>query len=304
MKKILPLMMIAFLAFVSNLYSSGKLFKQGKVTEFPSKTYGNIKMIKLPGGSFNMGSPSSEKGRYHFEGPVHRVKLSSFFISETEVTQGQWKELMGSNPSEFKNRDDYPVENVSWYDAVEFCNKLSDKYGLEKVYEIDKSKKDLNNKNKRDLKSWLVKANFSKKGFRLPTEAEWEYACRAGTTTAFHFGDSLKSNMANFTDSKQNNSSKGEDQGKTTPVKSFKPNAWGLYDMHGNVYEWCWDWYSNNYYRQSPVNNPKGPVSSEYRVLRGGSWYNYVNDLRSASRSISDPDDRYGSYGFRITRTL
>jgi formylglycine-generating enzyme required for sulfatase activity len=224
-----------------------------------------LEMVALSGGAFQMGSNDGEDD----EKPVHRVTVSPFAVGKYEVTQLQWKAVMKSNdnPSHFRG-DNLPVENVSWNDAVEFCRRLSSQTG---------------------------------KTYRLPTEAEWEYACRAGTTTPFAFGPSLSSAQANFNGSyPYGEAAKGVYREKTMPVGSFAPNAFGLYDMHGNVWEWCQDWHDKDYYWQSPGNNPQGPTSGTYRVLRGGSWDYNGDYCRSGNRSGNSPDSRTHYLGFRV----
>jgi len=221
-----------------------------------------MEFVRIPAGEFNMGSPVGESGRRDNEGPQHRVKISEpFYMLTTEVTQQQYIQIMGQNPSFFKGADN-PVEMVSWNDAMEFCRKLSEKTGKE---------------------------------ITLPTEAQWEYACRAGTNTRFCFGDEeelLKSYCWY-----------GENSGtKTHPVTTKQPNAWGLFDMHGNVKEWCSDRYDYHYYSNSPIVDPKGPSNgaAELRVIRGGA-HPYVADFcRSATREVSTPDNLGGVLGFRI----
>jgi formylglycine-generating enzyme required for sulfatase activity len=204
----------------------------------------------------------------------HSVTVSSFYLGRYEVTQKEWREVMGNNPGYFKG-DDLPVENVSWYEAVEYCNKRSQKEGLTPAYTI-----------KGTNVTWNKKAN----GYRLPTEAEWEYACRAGTTTPFNTGSSVDS--AGWYG---NNS-----DGKTHPVGEKQPNAWGLYDMHGNVWEWCWDWYGD--YAGGAQTDPSGAGTGSYRVVRGGSWAYGAGLLRSAGRLRFFPVDRYNILGFRVAR--
>lgn len=176
-----------------------------------------------------------------------------------------------------QSEPDYPVESVSWYDAVEYCNWLSDKEGLDRCY--SGSGKD-------------IKLDIAKNGYRLPTEAEWEYACRAGTTTDYYWGDKMDGDYCWF----------GNRRGQVHPVGQKEPNAWGLYDMSGNVWEWCWDWYDNEYYKKSPENNPTGPSVGSTRVLHGGGWGNGADGCRSASRSYTWPGIAGGDVGFRPVR--
>ncbi len=215
----------------------------------------SFKMVRIPAGEFMMGSPSHEPGRDNDE-RQHRVRISQdFWLGETEVTQGLWKAVTGNNPSYFKScGDDCPVENVSWNDCQEFIRRL----------------------------------NNAVRGvrFRLPTEAEWEYACRAGTTGPYagHL------DAMGWYDKNSGRSTHGSGQ--------KRPNAWGLYDMHGNVWEWCQDWYGD--YPSGYLNDPTGPPSGSDRVLRGGSWRSLARYCRSASRHRADPADRDGNLGFRL----
>ena len=223
-----------------------------------------MKFVYVSPGTFIMGSPTDEPGRDSDE-RQHRVTLSKdFYIQITEVTQRQWQAIMGHNPSHFKNcGNNCPVETVSWNDCQEFIRRLNQK----------------------------EKANK----YRLSTEAEWEYACRAGSTTPFYYGidQSMLSNHAWYGDV----SRKG-----TRPVGQKKPNAWGLYDMHGNVWEWCQDWYGE--YPTGYVIDPKRPSSGSSRVLRGGGWSNNARYCRSANRGRDNPDNRNYFYGFRLARDL
>jgi formylglycine-generating enzyme required for sulfatase activity len=240
-----------------------------QIGKIPSITNSiGMKLVAIPAGEFMMGSPETEKERGGDEGPQHRVKITQpFYMGAMEVTQAQWKAVMGTNPSNFQG-DNLPVEQVSWDDCQEFLKKLSAKEG---------------------------------KTYRLPTEAEWEYACRAGTTTPFNTGETINTDQANYNGNQvYGNGKPGEYRQKTTPVGSFKPNAWGLYDMHGNVWEWCRDWYDENYFKNSPATDPAGPENGAYRVLRGGSWYNCPGFCRSAFRFRVNPDDRRNSFGFRV----
>ncbi|MDA0841450.1 MAG: formylglycine-generating enzyme family protein, partial [Planctomycetota bacterium] len=229
-------------------------------SELPEKNFKNsigMELILIPAGEFEMGSPANEKDRDENE-VQHTVKITKpFFMSRTEVTQGQYEAVMGKNPSDFKGKD-LPVESVSWEEAVEFSKKLSDK---------------------------------ERKAYRLPTEAEWEYACRAGTKTIFSFGDSDK-NLGDYA------WQSGNSTGTTHVVGQKKPNSWGLYDMHGNVWEWCSDWYGD-YYSKTIV-DPTGPTAGEGRVLRGGSWLSSAGYCRSAFRSGYGPGGRDGILGFRV----
>jgi formylglycine-generating enzyme required for sulfatase activity len=231
---------------------------------------GGVKMdfAWIPAGEFLMGSPTSETDRSDTEAQ-HRVTLSKgFWMGRTEVTQSQWERVMGSNPSNFKGAN-LPVEMVSWNDCQDFIRQLNGKV---------------------EMGNWKAS---------LPTEAQWEYACRAGTTTPFHYGSSLDASMANFDGNyPYGGGAKGEYRQKTTEVGSFRPNAWGLYDMHGNVWEWCQDWYGN--YGSEVVRDPTGPDSGSCRVLRGGSWLGDSRLCRSALRGRNEPGFRYVNYGLRL----
>jgi len=228
--------------------------------------------VRIQGGTFMMGS---NDGRNE-EKPVHQVTVGSFVIGKYEVTQKEYREMMGTNPSYFKG-DNLPVENVSWYDVIEYCNKRSQKEGLTPAYTI----------NGNDV-TWNRNAN----GYRLPTEAEWEYACRAGTTGKYNTGESISDNTGWYD---------ANSGGKTHPVGQKSANAWGLYDMHGNVREWCWDWYGN--YSSGAQTDPPGASSGSTRVERGGSWSSSAEGVRSAYRS-NYGNPYYGDdyLGFRLVR--
>ncbi len=238
-----------------------------------------IEMVYVSGGTFEMGCTSEQSGCEGYESPVHTVTLNSFLIGKYEITQIQYKDIMGTNPSRFK-ADNRPVERVSWYNAIKFCNKLSLRDGLEPCYTIN---------------GGSVTCDFSKNGYRLPTEAEWEYAARGGSegSATLYAGSNNADDVAWY---------KGNSGSQTNEVGTKQPNELGLYDMSGNVWEWCWDWFVDNYYSSSPQNNPKGPDTGVWRVMRGGSWYFGVNLLRVASRSGYLPDYIYEDYGFRIVR--
>ena len=256
----------------------------------------------LAGGArrFNMGSNDTPAGTYTEmtgrETPVHQVLLICFYIGKYPVTQAQYMELMGTNPSYFSG-DNLPVHNVSWYDAVEFCNKLSEAEGLVKAYTINKGTADPNNTNSEDSFKWTVTTVDGANGYRLPTEAEWEYACRAGTSTPYNVptpsgGGVLTKDQANF------------DSGGPAVVGSYAPNALGIYDMHGNVWEWCGDWFSEAYYSAPPpLVHPLGPTSGEYRVIRGGAWDSpSAALLRSSCRGFLNQGQKYNYTGFRVLR--
>ncbi len=239
-----------------------------------------LDMVSIPGGEFLMGSPKSELERSDDEEPQHKVKIQPFFIGKFQVTQAQWhaiaalpkiKSYLEPDPTKFKgvNR---PVERVSWLDAVEFCARLSQKLGRE---------------------------------YRLPSEAEWEYACRAGTTTPFHFGETITTDLANYDGNYiYGSGSKGKYPKQTTDVGSFGlANAFGIYDMHGNVWEWCLDHWHDDY--QGAPNNGRAWLidndnDNHERLLRGGSWYFDLRFCRSACRLRYAPDNGGGNFGFRV----
>jgi formylglycine-generating enzyme required for sulfatase activity len=244
--------------------------------------------VRINGGTFMMGSPVGEIERNDDE-VQHQVTVSAFYMGKYEVTQKEYEEVMGTNPSRFKEPN-LPVENVSWFDAVEYCNKRSQKEGLTPAYMISGA-------GDNRTVTWNRNAN----GYRLPTEAEWEYACRAGTTTSFSAGNSITTDQANYNGNRPyNNNAKGTYREKTTPVGSFAPNPWGVYDMHGNVFEWCWDWYGD--YSGGAQTNPTGAVTGSYRALRGGAWSFNGQNLRSALRSYTNPSILNDAFGFRLAR--
>ncbi|MBD2429863.1 SUMF1/EgtB/PvdO family nonheme iron enzyme [Fischerella sp. FACHB-380] len=271
----------------------GKEIRRDKrQAEYFTENLGNgvtLEMVAIPGGSFTMGALENEEGSTDDERPQHQVTVQPFFIGKYPITQAQWRVVaalpkverdLKSDPSFFKG-DRLPVECVTWYDAVEFCARLARKTGRD---------------------------------YRLPSEAEWEYACRAGTTTPFHFGETITTDLANYrgTDIREykwsgsyGNAPKGEYREQTTPVDSFPPNAFGLYDMHGNVWEWCQDtWHEN--YQGAPTDGRAWLSENEndndnyYRLLRGGSWYVNPGNCRSASRYRTYPDYDDNLIGFRV----
>jgi formylglycine-generating enzyme required for sulfatase activity len=231
-----------------------------------------LEMVAIPAGEFMMGSPKDEADRSDYESPHHKVLVSAFWMGKFPVTQAQYQAVMGNNPSRFaENGANRPVENVSWHDAVAFCERLSQKTG---------------------------------RAYRLPSEAEWEYACRAGTTTPFYFGMSISRDLVNC---KRNLGMAliGLFAGETTKVGSFPANAFGLHDMHGNVEEWCQDvWHDS--YEGAPTNGSVWAVGGNQdsrRVRRGGSWDYSPRNCRSAFRYYSNADSRYNSFGFRVCCT-
>ncbi len=282
--------------------AAGMAFGQKKESLAPTPfTGGAENMVKIQGGTFTMGSPASEPERWDSE-TQHQVTVSSFYMGKYEVTQAEWEAVMGSNQSLFQGVN-LPVERVSWYDAVEYCNKLSEKEGLTPVYTIDKGRRDPTNKNQYDSLRWFVTWDREANGYRLPTEAEWEYACRAGTTTPFSTGSNITTYAANYNgEYPYNRNAKGMNRQETTVAGSFAANPWGLYDMHGNVWEWCWDWF-RDYSSESQI-DPAGAASGTERVLRGGSWNFNGRYLRSANRSYYTPGYRGSNNGFRVVRSL
>jgi len=248
---------------------------------------GLVKMVEIPAGKFLMGSPSNEPGRDSNEGRQHWVTISRpFFMGATEVTQGQWLTVMGSNPSGFSGcGENCPVEKVSWHDAVNFCNRLSDREGLRRCYS-----------GVGENLTW----NRGCTGYRLPTEAEWEYAARAGTKTAFANGGISELRCRHDANLDLMGWYCGNAGKETHPVAKKQPNSWGLYDMHGNVWEWVWDWFQKSY-PLADVTDPTGPSGGSVRVIRGGSW-SLARFCRSADRGIRPAGDRFNYLGFRLVR--
>jgi formylglycine-generating enzyme required for sulfatase activity len=225
----------------------------------------NLEMVKVPEGCFQMGCGELDDQCFSSEKPIHNVCLVSAEIGKYEITQSQWKKIMGYNPSFFKKDGAFPIENVSWNDIKNFIRRLN---------------------------------RISDKNFRLPTEAEWEYAARAGTETAFSFGDEI-SKLGEYA------WYSGNSEGKTHLVGQKEPNAWGLYDMHGNVWEWVEDdWHDN--YDGAPsdggawIDDPRGA----FRVFRGGSWHLDARNCRSATRDFDGPGLRFNGVGFRLARSV
>ncbi|MBX2843299.1 MAG: formylglycine-generating enzyme family protein [Flammeovirgaceae bacterium] len=255
------------------------------------KKYLEETMVFVEGGEFLMGS-----NKYDSEKPIHKVELSSFEICKYPVTQELYEWVTGENPSHFKGKQ-RPVEQVDWYDAVEFCNVLSEKLGLEVYYRINKEKKDQNNPNEFEQKKWLVEINGNSKGYRLPSEAEWEFSSKGGTklNDKFKFSGGNKLNELGWYSNNSHN--------ETKEVGLKKPNKLGLYDMSGNIWEWCWDWYDEDYY-YSPQTNPLGSVIGSSRIIRGGAWGDGVNSCRVTYRGEYVPMVQFFDQGFRLSRTV
>jgi formylglycine-generating enzyme required for sulfatase activity len=231
-------------------------------------------MALVEGGSFQMGSSSGGNN----EKPVHTVTVKSFYMGRTEVTQKEWAELMGNNPSYFKG-DNLPVEMVSWHEAVEYCNRLSLKEGLAPAYRGGGND---------------ITCDFTATGYRLPTEAEWEYAARGGNKDyiSYEYAGGNSVDAVAWYDGNSGN--------RTHPAGTKRPNSLGLYDMSGNVWEWCWDWYGS--YSGGSQTNPAGASMGTGRVFRGGSWIHVAANVRSAYRGLSTPSNRGNDLGFRLVR--
>jgi formylglycine-generating enzyme required for sulfatase activity len=229
-----------------------------------------MKSVLVPAGEFMMGSSEDEWGREPEEGPLHRVRIGrAFYMAAHEVSQRQYEAVTGQNPAKFRGAE-RPVESVSWDEAKAFCEKLSAREGVL---------------------------------YRLPMEAEWEYACRAGTQTLFSSGNAISTALANL-DLHGDQARKPETARGTTAVGSFPANSWGLHDLHGNVAEWCADWHDPKYYASSPTADPKGPSKGTLRVVRGGSLIDFTESCRSAFRGSSPPDERRPARGFRVVCEL
>jgi len=276
---ILPPVLVLFTLSVVSCEKAGK---PRAVTPAPQviQTGNGLEMVQIPAGWSNMGSPQGEAS----EAPVHKVWIDAFLMDRYEVTQEQYGKPIQGNPSHFKGPRN-PMEQMSWADAALYCNARSRAEGLEPCYEEETGE-----------------CRFEAKGYRLPTEAEWEYACRAGTDTDY-LGAREAGKLKDYAWFAENS---GE---RTHPVGEKKPNPWGLYDLYGNVAEWCNDVYAEDYYQHSPERNPRGPTEGKKYVLRGGAWDSKPEACRSASRVGEDPGFQDACFardtiGFRCVRPI
>jgi len=257
-----------------------------------------ITMIALTGGTFDMGCTAGQSLCGNDESPAHSVTLTNdFWMSETEVTQGQWQALMGNNPSFFDAcATDCPVETVNWWEVLSFANAVSSAEGLSECYTMSGCTNTPGND--MECSSVIITSTsgsvYDCTGYRLPTEAEWEYAARAGTDLLYA-GSNTVGDVAWYY-------SNGGDT--THSVASMQHNGWGLYDMSGNVWEWVWDWYDSGYYSSSPSADPEGPISGPYRIYRGGGYSDVADYTRVAKRLINDPGIPYPDVGIRLVRTV
>lgn len=279
-------------------------------------------LVKIPGGTFAMGDQFGDGSSDEL--PVHNVTLSDFYLSKYEVSFDEFDAFCTATGREKPSDRDWgrgkrPAINVDWYDAIEYCNWLSGQHGLRAVYAIDKTTIDHNNTNTSDTKKWTVRPDWSANGYRLATEAEWEYAARGrrNTSRTAHGGSNVRfgngrtiidPSEINFdasNDYKQTYSVVGEYRQKTVPVDELSANIFGLKNMSGNVWEWCWDWYDSDFYKNSEgARDPKGGDSGSGRVLRGGSWVNGPENCRTSDRGEAWPHDRGYVAGFRVARHL
>jgi len=289
-------------------------------------------MVLIPGGTFTMGAPEEEANKREQESPQRQVTLSGFYMSNYLVTQGMYRDVMGVNPSYFQgenlddvtiNSDNLPVESIRWYDAVLFCNKLSIRDGRSPAYAIDSVNQDPNNYSTRATDpKWTVTVISGANGYRLPTEAQWEYAARAGSAGRWYTGTPVTLAQANYNglDSHVGDGgSPGEGLNRTTEVGSYPPNAWGLYDMYGNVYEFCWDWmwdyaypsatefdpdypdtYPNAYELYPNPTDPQGLPRGNRKAERGGTYHHSQTEASSTWRERVRPERALDDLGFRV----
>jgi sulfatase modifying factor 1 len=249
---------------------------------------GRLEFVLVPAGTFVMGSADSESGRRSDEQRHQATITHAFYLGKYEVTQAQWQAVTGRNPSYLYDCPDCPVESVTWLETVNFCNALSKLMSFPPAYTIRDS-----------VVTWIAGSD----GLRLPTEAEWEYACRAGTSTVFNTGDCLNTEQANYLGyDPQKDCSNGMWRGQIVTVGSFLPNPWDLHDMHGNVSEWCWDRYG--FLDAAATVDPRGPDTGNMRVIRGGNWHDLGRNCRSAMRNKAGPNQRFTHVGLRLARSM
>jgi len=270
-------------------------------------------LVRVSGGTYRMGDVKGDNEQTD-ETP-HNVTVSDFYISKYEVTFDEYDAFCTANGREKPSDQGWgkgqrPAINVDWYDAIEYCNWRSRKEGLPECYTVNKNTKDPGNQNTGDTKQWTITPNTSANGYCLPTEAEWEYAARErGRDVRFGNGrDVIDPSEVNFDANakyKKSYSIAGLYRQKTVPVQELSANGLGLKHLSGNVWDWCWDWYGGDFYRQSDgARNPHGPASGSQRVVRGGSWYNNPATCRAANRYYWTPSGRYYLFGFRVVRHL
>ncbi len=290
-----------------------------------------MELILAPPGNFLIGSPKNERDRKLNEGTLHLVSITRpFYVQADEVSQAEWYEVMGRNPSNLLEAgDDAPVESISWFDAVVFCNKLSILEGLEICYRVENMQMECHfcqnrisvhektcpicgavlRTSSRPIYGSIQSARVTflglgRNGYRLPTEAEWEYACRAESITAYSFGAQLLPEHANFKGSLPPPDPGGStDWGTSVPGRSYEANTWGVYDMHGNVEEWCWDRYAH-YPEAARRVDPVGPDSGDGRIKRGGNWGKASNYCRSARREHAPAALGFPTVGLRVVRSV
>ncbi|MBU0674631.1 MAG: formylglycine-generating enzyme family protein [Proteobacteria bacterium] len=277
---------VFFMGSISSIvFAEGNTPSEGSEKEYWTEPVTGMKFVWVEEGCFQMGQSIAESRLlirsvgdedyhkyYADELPLHKVCLDGFWMGIYEVTQAQWQKVMEFNPSHFKDNPDFPLDMVSWLDAIEFIEKLNQ--------------------------------TNSEGVIRLPTEAEWEYAARAGTSSPFFTGEIITSKQANFNGSVSFGLNMKDNYLKSpTVVGSFPPNGLGIYDMNGNVWEWCNDWYGLDYYKLSSEKNPEGPENGQMKVLRGGSWFRFAGNIRSATRYKNKQVGQYADTGFRLVRS-